>query len=102
MPSCLLGVLDSLSLLAGFAIIFLVTWLALWFVGMDLRGSRSSWSLALSSLLLTALLYTTITWAVIGAPWWVLGIYIFLTGIVVFLYLSSIYSGEAGNGGNGQ
>ena len=102
MPSCLLGVLDSPFLLIGFGVIFLVTWLALWFIGMDLREGRGSWSLALSSLLLTALLYTTITWTVIGAPWWMNGIYIFFTGIVVFLYLISIYGNEVGNSSNGQ
>ena len=89
-------------LLAGGAIIFLVTWFALWFIGLDLRGGHESWGVALSSLVLTGLLYVTIGLAIIGIPWWLLGIFIFFTGIAVFMYLGSIYEEEPGNGSNGQ
>ena len=99
MPSCLLGVLDWYTpfLLAGCAIIFMVTWLVLWFIGIDLRGGRDSVSLALSSLALTGLLYVTISLAIIGIPWWLLGIYIFFLAVSVFMYLGSIYGDEVGN-----
>ena len=99
MPSGVLVVPDWYLpiLLGGFAIIFLVTWLVLWFIGTDLRGGRESWSLALSSMILTAILYTTIGLAIIGIPWWLLGILIFFLGISVFLYLGSIYGDEVDN-----
>lgn len=88
-----------LIMVVGF-IIFMLTWVALWFVGVVLRGGRDSTSLALSSLVLTGMLYVTIGLAIIGIPWWLLGIYIFFLVITVFLYLGSIY--EPSNNNNNK
>ena len=97
MPSGVLVVLDWYTpiIMIGGALIFTFTWGILLFIGLDLRGGRGSWSLALSSLLLTALLYITIFLGILGTPWWLLGIYIFFTGVAVFLYLGSIYGDES-------
>ena len=95
-----MGVLEwytPIIMLTG-ALIFIFTWIALWFIGLDLRGGRGSWSLALSSMILTGLLYVTIGLAIIGIPWWLLGFLVFSLAVSVFMYLGSIYGDESSNG----